>query len=145
MPSLNPNQALLAEHMSEKELTDSIIEMAQTLGWLVDGSYFRDRLVGIAAKEKRFDAFPDAGFPDLVLAQGNSSKEWNISVIFAEIKTEKGKLSDEQEIWRDVLTSVMETSAYMNRPLYPPQVFYYIWRPSNWHSGEIEQVLRGQR
>lgn len=124
---LNENQRLIAQHMSEKDLTDSIIELAQRLGYLVDGSYFRDRLVGIAAKEGRFDAFPDKGFPDLVMVRDKPF----YPVLFVEVKTEKGKLSEGQKMWQKSLVGLGKQ--------------HYVWRPRHWHSGEIEHVLRGER
>ena len=82
--------------MLESEYQAQIIELAQFRGWLVahfrtsrtqraDGSVFYQ--TAIAADGK--------GFPDLVLVRER--------VIFAEIKTDKGRLSDEQKAWRDAL------------------------------------------
>lgn len=56
------------------------------------------------------------GYVDLTMARDGR-------VIFAELKTEKGKLSPAQEEWRDALEGQE----------------YYLWRPSHWPI--IERVL----
>lgn len=88
---------------TEKQFADAVIEYAQLCGWLV----------------KRDPAWrPTAaslGFPDLVLAR---YKE----VIFVELKTEKGTLTEHQRQWGDHLPG------------------WRVWRPSMWD--EIEKVLR---
>lgn len=60
------------------------------------------------------------GFPDLVLARG-------FTLIFAELKTERGRVRPEQTNWINAL-----------RWAHGKHV--YIWRPSDWH--EIERILR---
>jgi VRR-NUC domain-containing protein len=52
-----------------------------------------------------------AGFPDEVLVRGDR-------LVFAELKSEKGKLSDEQERWLEALRGV-------------PGVEVYVWRPAD--------------
>jgi hypothetical protein len=64
---------------------------------------------------------PDAGFPDLVLA-GHGR------LIFAELKRERGRASMEQLRWKAELEAA--------------GVEVYLWRPSSWSSGEIEQILK---
>jgi hypothetical protein len=56
-----------------------------------------------------------AGFPDLVLVKGNR-------LVFAELKREKGKVTEAQKVW---LKRLEATGAEC-----------YIWRPSQW-----EEVL----
>jgi len=60
------------------------------------------------------------GFPDLTAVRGDR-------IIFAELKTEKGKLSNYQNEWLQDLRKL-------------PLVEVYLWRPSNWKT--IEEVLR---
>lgn len=57
------------------------------------------------------------GFPDLILVRGKR-------MIAAELKSEKGTLSAEQEEWLEALRENIEV---------------YCWRPSNWT--EIEDIL----
>jgi hypothetical protein len=64
---------------------------------------------------------PDAGFPDLVLA-GHGR------LIFAELKRERGVASAAQRKWK--------------RELEEAGVEVFLWRPSNWSSGEIERILK---
>jgi hypothetical protein len=60
------------------------------------------------------------GFPDLVLVRER--------VIWAELKSDRGKVSAEQQAWIDALVRAGQE--------------VYVWRPEDW--GEIEMVL-GQR
>lgn len=62
-----------------------------------------------------------AGFPDLVLAR-------NGRVIFAELKTETGKMSKAQARWRDMIVGLDHHNEF------------FLWRPSDW--GQIEEVLK---
>ena len=96
----------------EKKLQAEIIGMAvgsrtrpSPLGWRAYHSYFSDR--------------SEAGWPDLVLVRDR--------IIYAELKTMKGRLTRAQEEWRDALVFAGAT--------------FYLWRPCCWLSGEIEQVL----
>ena len=102
---------------TEEELQKAVIELAQFLGWRV--AHFRP-----ARTEKgwRTPVQGDGkGFPDLVLARHGR-------VLFAELKSEKAKLSAEQDLW------LYELGPSFSR----------VWRPSGWKSGEIERELRGQ-
>jgi hypothetical protein len=62
----------------------------------------------------------DAGFPDLVLARDGR-------VIFAELKTERGKPSPAQDRWMLEIRGRYDTS------------LCYLWRPSD--RPEIQRVL----
>jgi hypothetical protein len=73
-----------------------------------------------------FDARRSApGFPDLVLIKPPR-------LIVAELKTEKGRLSAHQEVW-------------LHRFLQIDGVEVYLWKPSQWLSGEVEAILRGEQ
>lgn len=61
-----------------------------------------------------------AGFPDEVLVRPQR-------LVFAELKSEKGKLSSEQQAWLEELRQV-------------PGVEVYLWRPAD--MDEIARVLR---
>lgn len=62
----------------------------------------------------------NAGFPDLVLARPPR-------LIFAELKTEKGRLRPAQSIWKALLEAC-------------PGVEYYLWRPTQ--LDEVKAILK---
>ena len=98
---------VLARDLTEKQLSAHIVRLAQMLGYLVYHTY-----------DSRRSA---RGFPDLVLVHVNRP------IIFAELKSERGRVSPDQQNWLDRLAE---------------QAAVYVWRPSNWYAGEIEKVLR---
>ena len=102
----------MASAMSEQALQKHVIAAAQTFGWRV--VHFRP-----AKTEKgwRTAIEGDKGFPDLVLARMGV-------VLHVELKTEKGKMTGDQERWAYNLGTSWE-----------------LWRPSHWLSGEIARVL----
>jgi len=106
--------------ISEKAFTHQVITLAKYLGWRTahfrPGKTQRGRWVTPVQGD-------GAGFPDLVLAHDKLRQ-----VIFAELKTEIGKLSESQHEWIFVLREC------------PVRAF--IWRPSD--INEIEEVLSGK-
>ncbi len=90
--------------LTEKQFQAQVIELARYCGWLLYHTYDSRRST--------------PGFPDLVLARDNR-------IIFAELKTEKGRISAAQKEWAEKLTKT------------PAE--YYLWRPSDWES--IEKIL----
>jgi hypothetical protein len=90
----------------EKAFMGQVLELADLHGWLSYHSYDSRRST--------------PGFPDLVMVR-------NKTLIFAELKTAKGKPSKEQTKWLEALSQVETVSSH-------------IWKPSNWQ--EIEGVLR---
>lgn len=94
----------------EKDWQRDVIQLARTLGWTV--AHFRPAQT---TKGWRTPVQADgAGFPDLVLARDR--------VVFAELKTSRGKLRPDQQHWHDTLhTAGAET---------------YVWRPD-----DLDQVL----
>ncbi|MCJ7634177.1 VRR-NUC domain-containing protein [Candidatus Bathyarchaeota archaeon] len=100
--------------ISEEDFLRQVIDLAHVYGWKV--AHFRPAQT---ARGWRTAVQGDgAGFPDLVLVRER--------VIFAELKSEKGKVSDAQWAWKDVLQSAMAE--------------FYIWRPSEWD--EIVECLK---
>jgi hypothetical protein len=91
--------------MTEKQLMAAVVEMAEMLGWLVYHTHDSRR--------------SESGFPDLVCVRRER-------VVFIELKTEKGQLSEEQEQW---LSALGLAGAAV-----------HFWRPSDWP--EIEAALR---
>lgn len=90
--------------ITEREFRQQILDLAKLCGWKC---YFTWNSI-----------HSPAGFPDLVLVRKK--------IIFAEIKSEKGKLSDAQEIWKGYLIGAHGE--------------YYTWRPSNWNG--IVEILK---
>jgi hypothetical protein len=62
------------------------------------------------------------GFPDILAARGER-------LLALELKSATGKLTEAQEQWLYVLGGV-------------PGVECFVFRPDDWHSGEVERVLR---
>lgn len=96
--------------MSEAQLQAAVIECARALGWAVYHTHDSRR--------------SEAGFPDLCMVRGNR-------LLFAELKSASGRVSDAQEGW---LLALIETGADVE-----------VWYPSDWLSGGIEEILRGRR
>ncbi len=92
--------------LTEKELDAQIRELAQLLGWT---TYHTWRSL-----------HSEAGYPDLTLVRPPR-------VIFAELKTDRGKLSWSQRNWLELLGQC-------------PGIEVYTWRPADWPA--IERTLR---
>jgi len=101
--------------VTESELQENVVKMAHLLRWRV--AHFRPAQ-NAAGRWSTPVSADGAGFPDLVLARDRI-------VIFAELKADGGRLSDAQRDWLSALPDS------------------YLWRPSDWKSGEIERTLRG--
>lgn len=106
----------VAQTMHEtKDLLPAVIEAARGLGWRVIHSrntYSEGRWHTPLAG--------DPGAPDLILVRAGR-------VLLVELKSQRGKLSANQQAWRD---------AIMGGP-----VEYYLWRPSDWLDGTITAIL----
>ena len=107
--SLNDSQLVIAKSMSERDLSQNVIERARLFGWKV-ARWPTWRPTGT-----------DPGVPDLLLAKEGREP------ICAELKSETGKLSPDQSAWMHALH---------------PHVLWKCWRPSDWISGAIDEVLR---
>jgi len=94
--------------VTEKQLLAAVIELAGYASLFVYHTYDSRR--------------SDPGFPDLVLAGTRG-------VIFAELKTESGRLSSEQAAWRWRLLAGGSR--------------FYVWKPADLQSGEIVRELKG--
>lgn len=111
-----PVRSQLASAMTETELKDAVIEMAQRFGWLVH----HDRPAR-TDKGWRTAIQGHQGFPDFVAARGGVT-------LFREFKTVRGKLTADQEAWLNALGfDPAETG---------------VWRPSHLMDGTIHQTLR---
>ncbi len=92
--------------VTEREFQGAVIDLARALGWTVYHPWLSVRSA--------------AGFPDLVLVRPPR-------VVFAELKTERGRVSPAQERWLALLRAC-------------PGVEAYVWRPGEWNS--VSAVLR---
>lgn len=102
---------------SERGFQDAVVSLARMKGWMV--AHFRPA----RTKDGRIltpVGYDGAGFPDLVLV-GNGR------VIFAELKTDTGRLSPRQKRWLEALEDAKVETA--------------VWRPRDWQ--EIVRVLSG--
>ena len=100
---------------SESEFQEKVIRLAIMLDWKV--CHFRPGRT-IDGEWRTPVAGDGKGFPDLVLAR-------KPLIIFAELKSESGKMSIDQDEWARI---IRECGGY-----------YYLWRPSNWE--DIVRVL----
>ena len=96
--------------MTEKQFEDQVKQLAKMFGWLY---YHTWRSI-----------HSPAGFPDCVMVR-------NGTVIFAELKSEKGNLSDKQGEWIEALQAVAGISL---------GVQVYTWRPADFD--RIVEVLK---
>lgn len=94
--------------LTEKELQGLVLETARMLGWRHYHTFNSKRSA--------------SGFPDLVLVHEGKRR-----VVYAELKSESGKLSEAQHVW---VCSLANAGAEV-----------HVWRPSDWDV--IVQVLRG--
>src|SRR5262245_43481649 len=102
--------------MTEAELMNAIAEAARVLGWRV--AHFRP---GRTAHGWRTAvAFDGKGWPDLAMVRER--------LLLVEVKTGRGKLSPEQEMWVGRLR------------LAGCEV--YTWREADWTSGAVDEVLK---
>lgn len=111
-------QVIQAQRMSEAQLQAAVIELAERLGYLVYHTYDSRR--------------SQAGFPDLVLAHSAGR------LIFAELKTERGRMSAPQRRWLDALAQSRLARAIVG---WSEAYQVHVWTPQHWLSGEIERVL----
>lgn len=108
---------VLDRAMTEAELQRAVIAWAKVRGWLVMHTR-------TAFSKGKFSTpiQGDPGFPDLVLARAGT-------VLFVELKREKGTLTVEQQSWGRALGGMSATTPW------------FCWRPSDWSSGLIQKVL----
>lgn len=81
--------------MTERELRQSLVHAAREFGWRV---YFSWTSI-----------HSPAGFPDLCMIRGTR-------LVFAELKTDKGKVSEDQEYWLNALRALHDVEVYVWRP-----------------------------
>ena len=103
--------------MTEAQLQSAVMELARVLGWRA--VHFRPAI----DRSGRWSTPTQGaiGFPDCVLVRGTR-------LVFAELKSTDGRVSPQQAAWL--------------RDLYVAGVEAYVWRPSSWLDGTIEETLR---
>ena len=99
------------EALSERDFQQQVIDYAKVRGWKIYHPFDSRRST--------------PGFPDLVLVRTKPAR-----LIFAELKTEKGRLSAEQSAWIVALCAVAAKTE---------SVEMHLWRPSDFD--EILEVL----
>jgi len=95
--------------VTERDLREQVRDLAKLFGWMMSFSWT--------------SLHSPKGFPDLVLACQVRKR-----VIYAELKTEKGKVSDSQRDWLDELTACGQE--------------VYLWKPDDIE--EIARILRSR-
>jgi hypothetical protein len=84
--------------LTEKQWSQQVVDYAKLRGWLCYRTWT--------------SIHSPAGYPDLTMVRDGV-------LVFAELKTEKGKVTPSQQEWLDALTR-------------HPMVSVYLWRPSDW-------------
>lgn len=111
--------AMVAATMREEVLQTRVEELLRTFGWWV----FHDQ-------DPRRN---QAGLPDTIAMRPGR-------LLFAELKSEKGRLRPKQAEVRGHLEGVVARIAH--GPYSPAPVSYYLWRPSDLLAGRIAEVLK---
>ena len=96
--------------ISEKTLMESVIEIAEDSGWSVYHTHDSRR--------------SQAGFPDLTLVRSGE-------IIFAELKSQKGRIKKEQQEWLDRLRENRHVDVYLWRPSDLPGIINRLFGGSN--------------
>lgn len=109
--------------MTEAELQHAVIQLAHVHGWMV--AHFRP-MKDYKGQWRTPVAADGKGFPDLVLVS-------QTTIMFIELKSDKGRLTVEQKDWHDQL---------YNATIAVGTPFSNVWRPRDWNDGTIERMLR---
>jgi len=112
--------------VNEKQLQAAVVDAALALGWRAYHTF-----------DSRRSA---AGFPDLVLVRPRLKKHSPPRLLFAELKTQRGRLTPDQAHWRDALTQVELEIDFQVGKRGPLSV--HVWRPEQWNDGTVEKALR---
>ena len=102
-PGATGEASPLNQALSERDFTTKVIDRAKAMGWRV----FHPRPARTADGWRTAGQGTPRGFPDLVLAL-------DTVVLFVELKSAKGKLTDEQKDWLHHTNGA-------------------VWRPKDWH------------
>jgi hypothetical protein len=106
-------RGILDAAMSEAAFQVTVIELAKRTGWLVHHQIVPFKILPNGRHMAIVEPNTDPGFQDLVLCH-----EGRGLTIFPELKSESGRLSKDQERWRDALLAAGQD--------------WRLWRPSDW-------------
>ena len=112
---------LLLMAMTEADFEKQVVDLAHLFGYRAAHFAAAMNARGNYRTPTRYDA---KGFPDLVLVRADFSDRPK-RLIFAELKSDTGRISKEQAQWIDELSTSAEA---------------YIWRPRDWD--DITEILR---
>ena len=108
-----PAQRVVATSTSEAVLLAAVMDGLRKCGWL--------------AIHHWTSRYSEKGYPDV--AGVRLKADGTAEMIFVETKTEKGKVTPEQQAWLEALAKV------------PGVVYAGVLRPSSWMSGELDEVM----
>lgn len=127
--------------ISERDFQRQVTDLAEILGW--EFVHFRPAQTSKGWRTPVSGSL-GKGWPDLFLAR---AKFMDRRIIFAELKRDGGKLTQEQERVRTLLVdiglSIALDSGWVTNPQLRqihPKVEYHVWRPSDFDA--ITEVLR---
>src|SRR4051794_14872899 len=115
MPGASSMPSTVAHSLSEKQFQTQVLDLAALMGWTT--AHFHDSRREVRPGVHVGDRAA-AGFPDVVLARPPK-------LLVVELKAEKGRVSDAQRGWLQLLERC--------------GVDVRVWRPSSWP--EIEETL----
>ncbi len=114
--------------MNEQTWQRTVVEAAELAGWTVD--HTRKSIGGRKGGWTTANTVP--GKPDLMLWRPrDGAQDRDPTLIFAELKTNRGRLSTAQD---DVIRSLRAAGQLV-----------YVWRPRDWDTGDVQQVLMRHR
>ena len=117
-------RATLDKAMSEAELWGAVKDYLLTFGWM----FYHCRPAQNRGGKWITPLEGWAGFPDVVAVKDGR-------LLFIELKSQRGSLTEPQIQWLRVLDSAGGESHT------PYGAKVYVWRPSDMSSGEVERVL----
>jgi hypothetical protein len=105
-PAVRPRPAVVAREPNEREWSKVVCDYARLTNWCIYHTWISVR--------------SEKGWPDLALVRPPR-------LVLAELKREKGKVTENQAFWLDLLRQCAGVEVF-------------IWRPSDWP--EVQEVLR---
>lgn len=105
--------------MTERDLQAAVLELAERFGW-------RCLHLATAQRGARFLTATNRagkGWPDVFAIRDGR-------VLVAELKSDRGKTTPEQDAWLEEFRRVMGARVF-------------VWTPADWQSGAVEAALRG--